>query len=145
MLRWCCSKYVALRKLFIVEMSTVPQPRSAPCGFGNFLPRASRAAWLLKILSRASAAYCVDVHLKWWIFAKHRNFSEVFVLDHSSCFEKKLPLYVSSPLTTNAKFKVNEIGYTHRDLAMPTSFVIVGGTYSESHNQCSIATGMAHT
>jgi len=48
-------------------------------------------------------------------------------------------------LTTNAKFKVNEIGYTHRDLAMPTSFVIVGGTYSESHNQCSIATGMAHT
>jgi len=31
--------------------------------FWKILPRASRAAWLLKVLSRASAAYGVDVHL----------------------------------------------------------------------------------
>jgi len=33
---------------------------------------------------------------------------------------------------------------THRDLAIITRYAIVGETYSASHKQCSIATGMEH-
>jgi len=53
--------------------------------FWKILPRTSRATSLLKVFSRASAAYRVDFHLM-MIIAKRRDFSEVTVLDKNSCF-----------------------------------------------------------
>jgi len=53
-------------------------------------------------------------------------------------------MYVISPLTINAKFRVNGFKLTHCDLAMLTRYAIVGEAYSASQTQCSIVTGTEH-